>query len=113
MRPVCRRNRERITQLREPASQAAAGRVTDPHVLDHLGRVDSALIQIDHRLVIAVELNAIEISDYVQQRHQAAPLPQQHHGLREVHLVIEFGETNHIATTAAAVTVEQAFIRIQ
>ena len=34
--PGLSQNRERITQLQEPASQTAAGRVTDAHVLDQV-----------------------------------------------------------------------------
>jgi hypothetical protein len=105
-------HRERIAQLREPASQTATGRVTDSHVLDHLGRMDTALLQIDDRLVIALQLNAVKINDRIQQRHQPARLPQQRQGLREVHVVIEFGEANHITAAAAAIAIEQALVGI-
>ena len=47
-------SRQRVTQLRQPTSQATAGRVTDPHVLDHFRRADSALVQIGNRLAVAV-----------------------------------------------------------
>ncbi len=47
-------SRERIAQLRQPTSQATAGRVTDPHVLDQFRRADSALVQIGNRLAVAV-----------------------------------------------------------
>ena len=32
--------------------------------------------------------------------------------LRKLHLVLQFGETNHITATAAAIAVEQAFVGI-
>ena len=48
-------SRERIAQLRQPASQAAAaGCVADPHVLNELRRAESALLQIRNRLGAAV-----------------------------------------------------------
>ena len=45
---------ERVAQLRQPTSQAAARRVADPHVLDQFRRADSALVQIGNRLAVAV-----------------------------------------------------------
>ena len=45
---------ERVAQLRQPTSQATAGRVADPHVLDQFRRADSALVQIGNRLAVAV-----------------------------------------------------------
>jgi len=45
---------ERIAQLRQPTSQATAGRVANPHVLDQFRRADSALVQIGSRLSVAV-----------------------------------------------------------
>jgi hypothetical protein len=45
---------ERVAQLRQPTSQATAGRVADPHVLDQFRRADSALEQIGNRLGVAV-----------------------------------------------------------
>ena len=58
-------NREWIAELREPASQTTARRVAHAHVRDDLGGMDSALVQIRKRLVIAVQLEAIEIDDCV------------------------------------------------
>ena len=37
---------------------------------------------------------------------------QQRHGLRELHLVIEFGKANHVTAAATAVAVEQALAGI-
>lgn len=74
--------------------------------------MNAALVEINDRLVIALQLNAAEIDDCIQQRRQAAPLPQQRDGLREVHLVIELGETNHIAATPAAIAIEQVLVAI-
>src|SRR5260221_2503003 len=41
-----------------------------------------------------------------------APLAQQRHSLRKLHLVIEFSETNHVTAAATAVTVEEIFVGI-
>src|SRR5260370_28908081 len=105
-------NGERIAQLSEPATQAAARGVTDSHVLDHLGRTQSALAQIGQRFVMAVQLNAIKIDGGAEQRRYTAPLSQQRQGLRKVDLVVKFDEANHITTTAAAIAVEQALLGI-
>jgi hypothetical protein len=67
---------ERIAQLREPASQTAARCIADSHMLNHFGRVETALVQIDDRVVIALQLNAVEIDDGIQQGRQTAPLSQ-------------------------------------
>lgn len=48
----------------------------------------------------------------MQQRRQAAPLVEQRQRLWEVHLVIQFGEANHVAAATAAVTVEQVLVGI-
>lgn len=37
---------------------------------------------------------------------------QQRHSLREFHLVIEFGETNHVAAATTAVAIEQVFVGV-
>jgi hypothetical protein len=39
-------------------------------------------------------------------------LAQQRHGLRELHPVIEFSETHHVAAAATAVTVEEVLVGI-
>jgi hypothetical protein len=57
---------ERIAQLCQPASQAAARRVANPHVLDQFGRVDSALAQIGDSLAVTVQLHAIQTCGFVQ-----------------------------------------------
>jgi len=49
---------QRVTQLRQPTSQAAAGRVADPHVFDQRLRADSALVQIGNRLAVAMQLDS-------------------------------------------------------
>ena len=49
---------ERVAQLRQPTSQATAGRIADPHVLDQFRRADSALMQIGDRFGVAVQLHA-------------------------------------------------------
>ena len=61
-------DRKGITQLHEPTSQTTAGCVTDAHVLDHFRRLDSTLVQIGDRFSMAMQLHAIETSDFVQQR---------------------------------------------
>ena len=48
----------------------------------------------------------------MQQRLGTAPLAQQRQGLRELHLVIEFGEANHVPAAATAVAVEKVFVGI-
>src|SRR5450432_2456007 len=48
----------------------------------------------------------------MQQRLGTAPLAQQYQGLRELHLVIEFREANHVSATAAAVAVEKIFVGV-
>jgi hypothetical protein len=45
---------ERVAQSHQPTSQATAGCVADPHVLDHLRRANSTLVQIGNRLAMAV-----------------------------------------------------------
>src|SRR5215471_10111919 len=45
---------QRIAQLDQRTSQAAAGRVTNPHMLDHFRRADSALVQVGNRLPVTV-----------------------------------------------------------
>jgi hypothetical protein len=69
-------------------------------------------MQIADCLTVAVQLHAIETCSFVQQRWQAAPLVQQSQGLRELHLVVEFGETNDVTTAAAAVTIEQILVGV-
>src|ERR1700730_9955909 len=105
-------SRQRVTQLGQPTSQATAGRVTDPHELDQRRRAESALVQIGERLTMAVELNAIKTSGFVQQRPRTTPLAQQRHGLRELHLVIKFREANYITAAAPAIAVEKIVIGI-
>src|ERR1017187_1030151 len=48
----------------------------------------------------------------MQQRLGAAPLAQQRQGLRELHLVIDLGEANHVTAAATAVAVEKVFVGI-
>ena len=103
---------KRVAQLRQPTSQTTAGCVTDPHVLDQFRRPDSALMQIDDRFGVALQLHAVETGGFVQQRSHTTPLAQQTQSLREPHLVIEFGEANHIAAAATAVAVEEIFVGI-
>ena len=45
---------ERVAQLHQPSSQAAARRVANPHVLDQCRRADTTLVQISNRLSMAV-----------------------------------------------------------
>jgi hypothetical protein len=47
-------DRQRVAGLHQPGSQAAARCVADAHVLDQFRRADSALLQIGHRLNVAV-----------------------------------------------------------
>ena len=48
----------------------------------------------------------------MQQRLRTAPLTQPCHGLRELHLVIELREANHVPAAATAVAVEEIFVGI-
>jgi hypothetical protein len=54
-----------------------------------------------------MQLTAIEVRGCGQHRYQTEPLVQQRHCLRELHLVIQFGEANDVTAAAAAVTVKQ------
>jgi len=45
---------ERVAQLHQPSSQAAARRVADLHVLDQFRRTDTTLVQVSNRLSMAV-----------------------------------------------------------
>src|SRR5262245_9277107 len=102
-------SRQGVTQLHQPAAQTPAGCVTDPHVLDHFRRTDSALLQIYNCLAVAVQLHGIECHRFLEQRREAVPLAEQRQGLRKAYLVIEFSKANHIAAAATTVAVEQAF----
>src|SRR5260370_36015970 len=101
--------RQTVAQLRQPTPQASAGGITDSHVLDQLQGADSALVQIGHRLTVAVELNAVEMCRFLQQSLGTAPLAHQLQGLREPHLVVEFGEADYITTPATALAIEKGF----
>jgi len=54
----------------------------------------------------------IETCHLLQQGLVTTPLVQQDQGLRELHLVIEFGEANHISAAATAVAEEKVFVGI-
>jgi len=45
---------ERVSQLHQPSSQAAARRVADLHVFDQLRCADTTLVQVSNRLSMAV-----------------------------------------------------------
>jgi len=47
-------NREWIAKLHQAASQVTTGCITDAHVLDHFAGMDSPLVEISKRFVIAV-----------------------------------------------------------
>jgi hypothetical protein len=66
------------------------------------------LVQIGNPLAVAVQLHAIQTRGLVQQRRQATPLLEHRQRSWKVHLVIEFGKANQVATATAAVAVEQA-----
>jgi hypothetical protein len=61
---------------------------------------------------VTVQLHAIETSGLVQQWGHTPPLAKQRQSLRELHLVKDLDESNHVTTTAAAVAVEQALTGI-
>jgi hypothetical protein len=62
---------------------------------------------------MTMQLHAIEVGHCFQQRRNPTPLPQQVHGLRKLHLVIQLREANHVAAARAAVTVEQVPAGVQ
>src|ERR1035437_9212355 len=49
---------------------------------------------------------------FMQQRLHTAPLAQPRQGLRELHLVIELREADHVTAAATAVAVEKVFVGI-
>ena len=49
----------------------------------------------------------------LQQGRQATPLAQSGHGLWKLELVIQLGETDHVASATTAIAVEQVAVRIE
>ena len=58
---------ERVAQGGEMAPQVSAGSITDAHLLDQGGIVQTALLQIADRFRMAVELELIEGGRLLQQ----------------------------------------------
>jgi len=56
---------------------------------------------------MAVQLHLVEPGDVRQQRPESTPTPQQGDGAGESDTVIQLGQANHVAATAAPVAVEQ------
>lgn len=69
-------------------------------------------MQVSDCLPVARQLKAIEIGGFLQERPHPTPLAQQRQRLRELHLVVEFSESNHIPATTAAVAVKQVLVGI-
>ena len=105
--------RNRISLFRQRGSQTAAGRITDPHVLDHFRRMNATLFEIADRFLVTMQLDTIELSGGEHCRSHAIAAVQQSQSLRECRLMIQFGEANDITTAAASVTVEQALVVVQ
>src|ERR1035441_3495691 len=69
--------------------------------------MESTLQQIINRVGVAVQLHLIERGDVRQHRTQPIPASQESDGVCEADTVIQLGEANYIAATAAAVAVKQ------
>src|SRR5215831_16652698 len=90
--------------------QVSAGSITDAHLLDQGGIVQTALPQVADRFWMAMELELIEGSRLVQQPGNGSGcelLLQKRHRLVERQIEEELDKADQVATTAAAVAVEQ------
>src|SRR5271165_3067692 len=62
---------------------------------------------------MAMELNLVELDDVAQQRVCAPPAAEERDRVTERHAMVQLGEADHIAATAAAIAVEQVFVRVE
>ena len=90
--------------------QVSAGSITDAHLLDQGGVVQTALLQVADRFWMAVELELIEGGRLLQQPGNGSGckfLLENRHRLVERQIEEELDKPDQIATAAAAVAVEQ------
>src|SRR5215469_9449007 len=90
--------------------QVSAGSITDAHLLDQGGIVQTALLQIADRFRMAVELELIEGGRLLQQPGKGSGckfLLEKRYRLVERQIEEELDKADQVATPAAAVTVEQ------
>jgi hypothetical protein len=58
------------------------------------------------------QLHPVEAGDLLKQRSNSTPFAQHCHGFGKPHLVIQLGESNHVAAARAAITVKQVPARV-
>jgi hypothetical protein len=58
-------------------------------------------------------MHAVKVRGYLKERCGSTPLSEQPQCLWEPDLVIEFGETDHVAAAPAPVAIEQALAGIE
>src|ERR1700735_4447274 len=90
--------------------QVSAGSITDTHLLDQRGIVQTALPQIADRFRMAVELELIESGRLLQQPGNGSGcefLLEKRHRLVERQIEEELDKADQVAAAAAAVAVEQ------
>src|SRR5581483_658081 len=90
--------------------QVSAGSITDTHLLDQVGIVETTLLQIADRFRKAMELELIEGRRLLQQPGNGSGgefLFEQRHRSVERQIEEELDKADQVATPAAAVAVEQ------
>ena len=95
--------------------QVSAGSITDAHLLDQGGIVQTALPQITDRFRMAVELELIEGGGLLQQLGNGSGrqfLFEKRHCLAERQIEEELDEADQVAAAATPVAVEQVFADI-
>src|SRR6516162_884637 len=95
--------------------QVSAGSITDAHLLDQGGIVQTALLQIADRFRMAVELELIEGGRLLQQPGNGSgrQFPfEKRHRMAERQIEEELDEADQVAAAATAVAVEQIFAGI-
>ena len=101
---------ERIAQGGEMPPQVSAGSITDAHLLDQGGIMQTALLQIADRFRMAVELELIEGGRFLQQPGDGSGrefLLEKRDRLAERQIEEELDKADQVAAAAAAVAVEQ------
>ncbi len=94
--------------------QVSAGSITDAHLLDQGGIVQTALLQIADRFRMAVELELIEGGRLLPQPGNGSGcefLLEKRHRLVERQIEEQLDKANPVATAAAAMAVEQILRR--
>jgi hypothetical protein len=107
------RGRNRVSLFSQRGPQAAAGRITDSHVLDRFRRMNAALLEIAHRLPAKMQLGTVELSRGAHHRIHAIAAVQQGESFRECRLIKQFDKADNITAAAASVAVEQALVVVQ